>query len=128
MSYSAELFERYKAAKGYGSDRQAALALGVAAPFITQIRDGKRHWSDEKAIHLAEQCGIDPREALAGIALDKAAPEHRELWAEIVKRLRLDVSAVAAVGVLLSQHVDYVGDILRNFAQSRLFQKIRQAV
>lgn len=130
MSYSTELLEKFKAMKGYGSDRQAAAALSVAAPFLTQIRDGRRHWSDEKAIYIAEQCGIDPREALAGIALDKAAPEHRDLWADIVKRLRLDgiSQAVVAVGVLTGQQIDLIGVILRNFAQSRLFKKIGQAV
>lgn len=128
MSYSIELFEKYKAAKGYSSDRQAAISLGITPQFITRLKAGY-HWSDEKAIYLAEQCGIDPREALAGIALDKAAPEHRQLWEEIVKRLRLGVSlAVASAGAPLLQQIDFAGVILRNFAQSRLFQKIRQAV
>lgn len=106
MSYSADLLERYKAAKGFGSDRQAAIALGVAPPFMTQIKDGRRHWSDDKAIHMAEACGIDPREALAGIALDKAAPEHRELWADIVKRLRLDHVCAAVVALLGAQIIN----------------------
>lgn len=119
MSYSVELFEKYKATKGYESDRQGAISLGVTPQFITRLKAGY-HWSDEKAIYLAEQCGIDPREALASIALDKAAPEHRDLWADIVKRLRLDVSAVAAVGVLLAQHLGEFGQLWANYAQWRL--------
>lgn len=117
MSYSKELLEKYKAAKGYESDRQAAMALSVAAPFLTQIKDGRRHWSDEKAIYLAEQCGIDPREALASIALDKAAPEHRQLWADIVKRLRLDVSAVAAFAAVGAHHLGELMQLWANYAQ-----------
>jgi len=101
MSYSIELFEKYKAAKGYTSDRQGAVSLGVTPQFITRLKAGY-HWSDEKAIYLAESCGIDPREALAGIALDKAAPEHRELWADIVKRLRLDHVCAAVVALLMT--------------------------
>lgn len=103
MNYSVELFEKYKAAKGYSSDRQAAVSLGVTPRFITRLKAGY-HWSDEKAVYLAECCGIDPREALAHIALDKAAPEHRELWADIVKRLRLG-QLCAVVGALLGSQI-----------------------
>lgn len=112
MSYSAELFERYKAAKGYPSDRQGALSLSVSAQWVDKIKKGGVHWSDEKAIYMAECCGIDPREALAGIALDKAAPEHRELWADIVKRLRLDHVCAAVVALLMTPWADCAQCIL----------------
>lgn len=100
VNYSAELFERYRQMCGYASDRQAAMSLGVLPQHVTQVKNGTRHWPEDVAIHMAEKCGIDPKEVLVGIAGDRAKPEHRETWDEILKRLRLG-QLCAVVGALL---------------------------
>lgn len=58
--YQSQLLDAYKKAQNYVQDKQIAHDLNVQASRISEMRKGVRYISDEEAVFLAEQAGIDP--------------------------------------------------------------------
>ncbi|NLS63629.1 hypothetical protein HHE95_00600, partial [Vibrio aestuarianus subsp. francensis] len=64
--YQSQLLDAYKKAQKYIQDKQIAHDLNLNPSRISEMRKGKRYISDEEAVFLAEQAGIDPELALLG--------------------------------------------------------------
>jgi hypothetical protein len=85
--YQSELLDAYKKAQNYIQDKQVAHDLNMPAPRISEMRKGKRYLSDEEAIFLAENAGIDKEVALMGCHSDRNEnPEIKALWESIAKK------------------------------------------
>lgn len=85
--YANELLNAYKKAKNYIQDKQIAHDLNLQPSMISKIRTGIRYVSDEEAIFLAENAGIDPEIALLGIHADRNEnPRIKALWESIAKK------------------------------------------
>lgn len=85
--YANELLDAYKQAQNYIQDKQIAHDLNLTQQQIHKIRKGIRYVSDEEAIFLAENAGIDPELALLGCHADRNEnPQVKTLWANIAKK------------------------------------------
>ncbi|WP_217535355.1 DUF3693 domain-containing protein [Vibrio cholerae] len=85
--YANELLNAYKKAKNYIQDKQIAHDLNLQPSMISKIRTGIRYVSDEEAIFLAENAGIDPEIALLGCHADRNEnPRIKALWESIAKK------------------------------------------
>lgn len=85
--YANELLDAYKKAKNYIQDKQIAHDLNLQPSMISKMRTGIRYVSDEEAIFLAENAGIDPEIALLGCHADRNEnPRIKALWESIAKK------------------------------------------
>ena len=94
--YANELLDTYKKAKNYVQDKQIAHDLNLSPQKISNIRKGIRYMTDEEAVFLAEQAGIDPELALLGCHADRNEnPRIKQLWEHIAKKQnRLGLKAI----------------------------------
>lgn len=104
MPVTAALFERWKKAKGFASDRQACLALGVS-------NGNPGHWREGKNAHaavierMARDLGHQDRE-IAVLLFESMAEaanadaESRKTYERLAKKVR--TLALTAVAVLAS--------------------------
>lgn len=87
--YANILLDAYKKAKNYSQDKQIAADMNLTKQRIYEIRKGKRYVSDEEAIFLAEQAGIDIKEALLGIHADRNEnPNIKAIWEDMLKKYK----------------------------------------
>ncbi|NAX16518.1 MULTISPECIES: DUF3693 domain-containing protein [unclassified Vibrio] len=85
--YQSQLLDAYKKAKNYIQDKQIAHDLNLPRQRIGEMRRGARYISDEEAVFLAEQAGIDPELALLGCHADRNEnPRIKQLWEHIAKK------------------------------------------
>ncbi|MGO4165315.1 DUF3693 domain-containing protein, partial [Vibrio paracholerae] len=85
--YQSELLDAYKKAQNYVQDKQIAHDLNLPSSRIYEMRKGKRYISDEEAIFLAENSGIDPELALLGVHADRNEnPTIKAYWERIAKK------------------------------------------
>lgn len=86
--YQTKLLDSYKTAKNYIQDKQIAADLGLPKQRISEMRTGRRYLSDTEAVFLAQECNIDPKEALIGVHADRTQNSSiKALWNEIAKKL-----------------------------------------
>ncbi|EHT4941884.1 hypothetical protein JKP28_10275 [Vibrio vulnificus] len=85
--YQSQLLDAYKKAQNYVQDKQIAHDLNLPASRIYEMRKGKRYISDEEAVFLAQNSGIDPEVALIGVHADRHDnPQIRAYWERIAKK------------------------------------------
>ncbi|EPF2549300.1 DUF3693 domain-containing protein [Vibrio cholerae] len=107
--YQSELLDAYKKAQNYVQDKQIAMDLNQPKQRISEFRKGKRYLSEEQAIFLAENAGIDPEIALIGLHADRNEnPRIKALWESIAKKqnglgLRTISMLCGGVAVSMSQ-------------------------
>ncbi|OEE76391.1 DUF3693 domain-containing protein [Vibrio ordalii] len=85
--YQSQLLDAYKKAQNYIQDKQIAHDLNLNPSRICEMRKGMRYISDEEAVFLAEQAGIDPELALLGCHADRNENTRiKQLWEHIAKK------------------------------------------
>tara|TARA_Y100001960_G_scaffold47417_1_gene47850 strand:+ start:151 stop:519 length:369 start_codon:yes stop_codon:yes gene_type:complete len=85
--YANKLLDAYKKSQNYVQDKQIAHDLNLSPQKLSKIRKGIRYVSDEEAIFLAENAGIDPELALLGCHADRNEnPQVKQLWEQIAKK------------------------------------------
>ena len=98
MSFSYQLIEKYKEFMGYSQDKQVVADLdSVTSGSLSQIKRGERHLTANQCIFLANKVGMDQKEALLNLAIEKSkTKEESRIWSDIVKK----ISAACIVGIL----------------------------
>ena len=102
MNFSYELIEKYKISQGYSQDKQ------VIADFeefnsgnMSKIKQGKRHLTANQCIAMASAVGMDQREALLNLAIEKSkSKEEGKIWSDIVKKISAACVALTLVAGL----------------------------
>ncbi|EGR1076082.1 hypothetical protein EFU47_18310, partial [Vibrio cholerae] len=85
--YANQLLDAYKQAKNYIQDKQIAHDLNLQPSMISKMRNGVRYISDDEAIFLAVNSGIDPELALLGVHADRNEnPTIKAYWERIAKK------------------------------------------
>lgn len=84
-SATIRLLEAYKAKSGISSDYQLSQAFGVSRQKISDYRVGRHSLADEKAVAIAEFCGIDPATALLEIQAERAEKQHLDSVARTLR-------------------------------------------
>jgi len=97
MSATTDLFDGYKARKGFTSDNAAATALGVGRATASCWRTGIRHPSASLVQKMCEATGESVAKWLPMIEAERAATAaDRKVW------LRLAATAAAASVAILA--------------------------
>ena len=98
MSQTWKLFERWQAAKGYSSVRQAAMALGVDPSAATLWKNG-RNANADVIEHMANELGESPAAWAALVMQEQSKGEAARAWGRIARQL--GAAAVIALAALL---------------------------
>ncbi|MFY8282585.1 DUF3693 domain-containing protein [Pseudoalteromonas sp. SSMSWG5] len=98
MNFSYELIEKYKEVKGYTQDKQVISDFTeFNSGNMSQIKKGNRHLTANQCIAMANAVGMDQKEALLKLAIEKSkSKEEGKIWSDIVKK----ISAACIAGIL----------------------------
>jgi len=84
---SKALLAAYMRAKNMTMLKEAAEALSFTSPYLTEINKGHKQFSDEIAIFMAKEAGLDPAEVMISLHAVKAkSDEARQEWYDILKK------------------------------------------
>ena len=97
MNFSYQLIEKYKAFKGYSQDKQVIVDMpNINSGNMTQIKKGDRHLTANQVIFLAEEIGMDVKEALLQLALEKSkSKEESKIWTDVIKKISAACVAIS---------------------------------
>lgn len=97
MNFSYELIEKYKSFKGYTQDKQVVADIDtISKGRLSNIKKGERHLTANQAIFLAESIGMDVKEALLQLALEKSkSKEESKIWTDVIKKISAACVAIS---------------------------------
>ena len=99
--YSKELIETYLKLKNYSQQKQMAQDINMSQSFLSDIYNGRREFTDETAIYIAIECGLDPEEVVMKLAAARArTPQAKSVWAQVLKTYCTGAKAAACAGLL----------------------------
>lgn len=82
-----KLIDAYKSAHNYVQDKQIAHDLNIPQQRISDFRKSRRYMTDEQAIFLAKNSGVDPEMALMWCHADRQEnPNVKALWESMAKK------------------------------------------
>ena len=87
---------------GYSQDKQVVADLdSVTSGSLSQIKRGERHLTANQCIFLANKVGMDQKEALLNLAIEKSkTKEESKVWTDIVKKISAACVALTLVAGL----------------------------
>ncbi|HAG39829.1 MULTISPECIES: DUF3693 domain-containing protein [unclassified Pseudoalteromonas] len=102
MNFSYELIEKYKNFMGYSQDKQVISDFEeFNSGNMSQIKKGKRHLTANQCITMANAIGLDQKEALLNLAIEKSkSKEEGDIWTDIVKKISAACVALTLVAGL----------------------------
>ncbi|WP_024600992.1 DUF3693 domain-containing protein [Pseudoalteromonas sp. TB41] len=102
MNFSYELIEKYKDSKGYSQDKQVIADFSeFNSGNMSQIKKGTRHLTANQCIFMANTIGMDQKEALLKLAIEKSkSKEEGKIWSDIVKKISAACVALTLVAGL----------------------------
>ncbi|WP_421322460.1 helix-turn-helix domain-containing protein [Aeromonas veronii] len=104
---SKTLLAAYMRHKKFTQLKEVAEDLGFSNPYISDLNSGKAQFTDELAIKLATEIGIDPYEVVISLnAVRAKTPEMKETWYGILKKYCANTGAALAVGCVMMTSAD----------------------
>ena len=103
--FSYELVQELKKAKGLKTDLEASGIIdGLNSGNMSQIKSGKRHLTEEQALFIAHECGLNPEWVLVHLAEEKSKSEEaKDIWCNLAKKIsRSATAALLALIVIFS--------------------------
>tara|TARA_Y100000588_G_C14107424_1_gene861446 strand:- start:611 stop:952 length:342 start_codon:yes stop_codon:yes gene_type:complete len=99
MNFSYELIEKYRNFKGYTQDKQVIADMeSMTSGSMSQIKKGTRHLTANQCIFLAESIGIDYKEALVQLAIEKSKNDkEKSAWEDVAKKISAACAALVLV-------------------------------
>jgi len=93
--FSRELVEELKKSKEFSKDSDLLNILPKATKsVISEIKSGKRHLTEEQALFIANECGLNPGWVLVNLAAETAKVEEaKSVWSNLAKKLSKSVTA-----------------------------------
>jgi len=115
MSATFKLFERWKTHKGFKSERQAALALGISAQAVNVWKDGK-NGEPEYIEKMAHDLGEDPVKTILEAYAEQKKGASAKVLINLSKRFAAIVLVMLSITTAKTQAIDNVGysDIAKN--------------
>ncbi len=99
---SKTLLAAYMRAKNFTKFREVAEELNFTTAYISDLNTGKAQVTDELAIKLANEIGIDPAEVVISLhAIRAKTPEMKAAWYEILKKYCASTGAALAVACVM---------------------------
>lgn len=101
--FSYELVQELKKAKGMKTDLEAsAYIAGLNSGNMSQIKSGKRHLTEEQALFIANECGLNPEWVLVHLAEQVSKHEEaKEIWHNLAKKISKSVTAAALALIVI---------------------------
>jgi transcriptional regulator with XRE-family HTH domain len=97
MNATQRYLDAAKVRGGLSSDYALAKRLGMPLSTMSGYRTGARHFDAKAAFQVAQVAGVDAREIIAAVEMDKAKSENdRDFWRSV---------ATAAASILLGGFV-----------------------
>ncbi|MCR3895437.1 helix-turn-helix domain-containing protein [Aeromonas caviae] len=97
---SKTLLEAYMRAKKMTQFKEVAAELGFSSQYISQIKKGFIQVTDETAIRMAKEIGIDPIEVMISLnAVRTETPEVKAAWYDALKKYCASTGTAMAVGL-----------------------------
>lgn len=99
MNFSYSLVEQLKIKLNLKSDLQVCEVIPkTTSGNLSQVKSGKRHLTEDQALWIAEQCGLNLDWVLVNLAEETAKSDKaKSVWHKLAKKM---VKAVSAVGIL----------------------------
>jgi hypothetical protein len=95
---SRDLLDAYKRLHRFDTDYRAAKALGVQRNLLSMWRSGRQRMSEDRALILAEELGLQPFGVIARLRAEKTAGTPFEArWRRYCARVSVAVIAALAV-------------------------------
>lgn len=103
MNFSNELIDRYKEASAAKSDAATAANVpNMTRMNLSAIRKGERHLTEEQALWLARECGIDEAVVLVELAAETSRSEKaKSVWMNLSKKLKAAAIGTAVAAFLM---------------------------
>lgn len=99
---SKTLIQAYMRAKNLTQLKEVAESLGFSNSYMTDINRGHKQFTDETAIYIANEIGIDPLEVIISLQAVRAkTPETRAAWYDALKKYCANTGAALAVGCVM---------------------------
>lgn len=99
---SKTLLEAYMRAKNFTQFKEVAEELGFSNQYISQINRGSIQVTDETAIKMAKEIGIDPAEVIISLTAVRAeAPEVKAAWYDALKKYLASSGTALAVACVM---------------------------
>ena len=101
MNFSYELVTELKNKLGLKSDLQVCEVIPkTTSGNLSQVKSGKRHLTEEQALFIAHECGLNVQWVLVQLAEETAkSDEAKTVWANLAKKISR--SATAALLALI---------------------------
>lgn len=97
---SKTLMEAYMRAKNYTKYSEVCQDLGFSSAHIADINQGRKQFTDETAIFLAEGAGLDPLEVMISLQAVRAkTPVAKAAWYDALKKYCASTGTALAVGL-----------------------------
>lgn len=98
---SKTLMAAYMRAKNYTKFSEVCQDLGFSSAYIADINHGRKQFTDETAIFLAEGAGLDPLEVMISLQAVRAkTPVAKAAWYDALKKYCASAGAALAVGIM----------------------------
>ncbi|WP_270682249.1 DUF3693 domain-containing protein [Aeromonas sp. QDB51] len=104
---SKTLMAAYMRAKNYTKYAEVCQDLGFSSAHIAEIKKGKKQFTDETAIFLAEGAGLDPLEVMISLQAVRAkTPVAKAAWYDALKKYCASTGTALAVGMMTMTGLD----------------------
>lgn len=99
---SKTLLAAYMRAKNFTQLKEVAAELGFSNPYISDLNSGKSQFTDELAIKLANEIGLDPLEVIISLQAVRAkTPETKAAWYDALKKYCASTGTALALGLMM---------------------------
>ena len=103
--YSKTLIAELMRVKNYAQYKQVAAELGFSTAYIARVNTGKEEFTEETAIYIAMECGLDPQEVVMRLAEARAKTQKaKHIWTQVLKRYCAGAEAAVCAGLLALFH------------------------
>lgn len=98
---SKTLLAAYMRHKNFTQLKEVAAELGFSEPYLSKLSSGKSQFTDELAIKLANEIGIDPAEVIISLNAVRASDKNvKAAWYDILKKYCASTEAALAVACM----------------------------
>ncbi|MFM5190434.1 DUF3693 domain-containing protein [Aeromonas caviae] len=98
---SKTLIQAYMRAKNLTQLKEVAESLGFSNSYMTDINRGYKQFTDETAIYMAKEIGMDELEVIISLQAVRAkTPETKAAWYDALKKYCASTGTALAVGLM----------------------------
>jgi plasmid maintenance system antidote protein VapI len=99
-------------AKNFTQLKEVAAELGFSNPYISDLNSGKSQFTDELAIKLAKEIGLDPLEVIISLQAVRAkTPATKAAWYDALKKYCASTGTALALVLMANGSLNLEPDL-----------------